>query len=68
MLIPTSLLLFQAEHRTMASFVLAMIVNNYQPGRVSILLSTTALIVLSSLQLKGGGGQGQGQILVVLQS
>ena len=30
--------LLQAEHRTMAAFVLAMIVNDYQNGQVSLLL------------------------------
>ena len=30
--------LLQAEHRTMAAFVLAMIVNEYQNGQVSLLL------------------------------
>lgn len=38
---PTSF--FQAEHRTMTAFILAVIVNSYNTGQVSVVAAPAAL-------------------------
>ena len=45
----TSYVVFQPDHRTMAAFVLAMIVNNYRTGQVTIHSSSHEAVGMGNL-------------------